>query len=143
MIDKWDRRFLSLAETIAQWSKDPSTKVGAVITDEKKVVSLGYNGFPAGVIDCESRLQDRELKLRMTVHAEANAILTSKVDLVGTTIYCSKPPCASCCGLIIQAGIERVVYTPSPDLNFNLRWEKEMVAAREMFDEAGVDIEHA
>ena len=62
-LDKWDHRFLALAEHISHWSKDPSTKVGAVITHRsKRVVSMGFNGLPAGVEDTEERLTNREIK---------------------------------------------------------------------------------
>ena len=71
----WDQRFLDLAEHIAQWSKDPRTKVGAVIVDEKKrVVSVGYNGFPRGVDDNPDRYEDRTAKLLFVAHAERNAL---------------------------------------------------------------------
>src|SRR3990172_2103187 len=74
-LDAWDSRFLRLAEFVAQWSKDPNTKVGAVIVDgTHRIVSLGFNGFPRGVDDDE-RLRNRELKLKLMVHAEMNAIL--------------------------------------------------------------------
>ena len=77
MLDKWDHRFLALAEHISNWSKDPSTQVGAVITHtrSKRVVSMGFNGFPAGVEDTRERLDDRETKYEMVVHAEQNALM--------------------------------------------------------------------
>ena len=67
---RWDLRFIEMASLVASWSKDPSTKVGAVITNDKNhVVSLGFNGFPRGV---EDRLNvNRETKLARTIHAEA------------------------------------------------------------------------
>ncbi len=65
----WNKRFLDLAEHVASWSKDPSTKVGAVVVDEKKrVVSLGYNGFPRGVLDIDSRYNDRDTKHLFVAH---------------------------------------------------------------------------
>ena len=76
MITPWDRRFLGLAAHIATWSKDPSTKVGAVIVrPNKTIVSVGFNGLPRGVDDLDSRYNERALKYAMTVHAEANARL--------------------------------------------------------------------
>jgi len=75
-ISKWDDRFLSLTQFIASWSKDPSTKVGAVIADQNnRIVSMGYNGLPVGVKDHTERYSDRERKLAMIVHGEMNAIL--------------------------------------------------------------------
>ena len=74
----WDDRYLSLAQQVSTWSKDPSTKVGCVIIDDYgRPVSFGYNGFAKGVDDSESRLLDRPTKLRYTIHAENNAILSA------------------------------------------------------------------
>ena len=76
MIDKWHLRFLRLAREVSSWSKDPSTQVGCVIVDQsKRVISLGFNGLPAGLHDTAGRLLDRELKLALTIHAEENALL--------------------------------------------------------------------
>jgi dCMP deaminase len=110
---KWDNRFLNLAYTVEQWSKDPSMKVGAVIVDSSnRVLGIGYNGFPRGVKDTEERYADRlGFKYPAVVHAEVNAILNSYVDLRGATLYCSTGvPCPDCAGPIIQAGITRVVF---------------------------------
>ena len=75
-MDNWDKRFLDLAEHVAGWSKDPSTQVGCVIVNDKRVVvGLGYNGFPRGVEDTPERLNDRPTKYLMVQHAEVNAIL--------------------------------------------------------------------
>ena len=68
-ISKWDKRFLGLAAHVAEWSKDPSTQVGAVVANGKKVVSLGFNGFPQGLSD-DHRLHDRETKYSLVLHAE-------------------------------------------------------------------------
>ena len=75
ILKKWDLRFLEMARNAASWSKDPSTKVGAIIVDDdKRVISVGYNGFPKGVRDDE-RLDDRQEKYKIIVHAERNALL--------------------------------------------------------------------
>lgn len=136
-ISTWDRRFLSVASLIATWSKDPSTKVGAVIVDqERRVVSLGYNGFPKGISD-DKRLDKREIKYKMVVHAECNALLFAAKDLAGCTIY-THPfmPCPTCAGMIIQSGITRVVSLE----NKNWRWQEEFETSRKMFKEAGIDL---
>ena len=74
--DKWDRRFVDLARYVASWSKDPSTKTGAVIVDDyNRIVSVGYNGFPRGIRDDEERLSNRDVKLSLMVHCEINAII--------------------------------------------------------------------
>ena len=83
---KWDKRFLDLSQLISSWSKDPSTKVGAVVVDDdRRVISLGYNGFPRGVSDDE-RLDNRESKYKIVTHAEANALLFASESLKGYTI---------------------------------------------------------
>jgi dCMP deaminase len=136
-LDKWDSRFLKLAHFIAEWSRDPSTKVGAVIVKDKRIVSSGFNGFPAGVNDLLERYEDREEKLLMTVHAGANAIVSAGEPLLVCTIYVTRPPCASCAGKIIQAGIKKVICSPAPE-GFFERWKKDMNASSTMFHEAGV-----
>jgi dCMP deaminase len=133
---KWDTRFLELATLVSTWSKDPSTKVGAVIVDDnKRVVSVGFNGFPRGVKDDFTRYEDRELKLKMVVHAEINAILFAKQPLDGCTLYTVPfQPCSRCAAQVIQSGIKRVVTFESD----NPRWLDEFRTAQIMFDESGV-----
>ena len=137
----WDKRFLGLAENVSTWSKDPSTQVGACITDNKnRVVSVGYNGFPRGVDDNKDYLNDRNKKLQRTVHAEPNAILFAQKDLTGHSIYTYPfQPCHNCAALIIQAGITKVV-APAASDELKERWHESMVAAEEMFEEAGVEL---
>jgi len=135
-MDKWTQRFLDLAKLVASWSKDPSTKCGAVIVDQRnRIVSLGYNGFPAGVDDTMERLADRDVKLKMVRHAEINAIQFATRDLSGCTMYTwPVPPCAQCAGAIIQAGISRVI-APKPSDDFATRWADDLKLMREMFAE--------
>ncbi len=84
MNEKWDKRFLELAKHVSLWSKDPSTKTGSVIVDQKRrVVSGGYNGLPIGVEDLDERLNNREIKYKMIVHCERNALLFANRDLGG------------------------------------------------------------
>ena len=136
---KWDLRFLTLAEHVAEWSKDPSTKVGAVIVrPDKTVAAVGYNGFPRGCSDAELFYRDREDKLARTVHAELNAILTAQEPVRGYTIYCSHHPCANCTACIIQAGIKRVVYQEHVELEN--RWGDSMARADVMLSEAHIDV---
>jgi dCMP deaminase len=139
-VDKWDARFLGLAEHIAGWSKDPSTGVGCVTVDQNnRVVSLGFNGLPRGVQDSEERLETRELKLQITIHAEINAILFAQQSLSGCTLYTwPLAPCAHCAAVIIQSGLARVVST-APDLDTAMRWKSSNQLARELFEEAGVE----
>ena len=110
--EKWDKRFLGMAQFVSTWSKDPSTKVGAVITDgTKKVVSLGYNGLPQWVEDNPDILFNREEKYKYIIHAEVNAILQANKDnfFAGTIYTYPFLTCPQCAAMIIQAGIMRVV----------------------------------
>ena len=132
----WDRRFLQLAELISSWSKDPSTKVGTVITKGNKIISLGYNGFPSK-IDDDSRLLDREEKYKIIIHAERNAILFANQSLDNCTIY-TYPfmPCSSCASLIIQSGISRVVsYSTIPE-----RWKESFELSKNLLKEAKIPL---
>ena len=133
----WDQRFLELAEHVAGWSKDPSTKVGAVITDNNKIVSIGFNGLPQGVQDLDERLQNRDLKYKMIVHGEVNAMHFAERSIRGCTLY-TWPfmPCPVCAGQVIQRGIVRVV-APRSD---NPRWVESFEISQLMFKEAGVQL---
>lgn len=139
---KWHTRFIGLAIHVAGWSKDPSTKVGAVIVDdERRVVSLGYNGLPRGVHDDSTILNNKELKLQIVKHAEENAILNSLLRPAGCTIYVTHHPCASCAGSIIQSGISRVVFPTVPlDNTFSQRWQESILLAQKILEEAGVEV---
>jgi len=138
---KWDLRFLFLCKVIGNWSKDPRRKVGSVIVrEDKTIVSLGFNGFPHGVVDYEERYNDRKIKLDMIVHAEANAILKASSENLKNCILYSYPlfPCNECTKMIIQTGIKQVV-SISPDSNDNYWMEKFMIS-KTMMDEAGVSV---
>ncbi len=136
-LSKWDRRFLGLASHVAEWSKDPSTQVGAVVAKGNKVVSLGFNGFPQGLSD-DKRLHDRETKYSLVLHAEENALLFSRSDLSGNTIYVYPlPPCSRCAAKIIQTGISRVVTTIPDEMS---RWEESVALTRLIFEEAGIEM---
>lgn len=115
MSEKWHKRFLALAANVATWSKDPSTQVGCVLVNSKlQVVAMGYNGFPRGVGDEKERYDDRPTKYAMVVHAEANAILNAVGSVQGAVAYVTHRPCASCSGLLIQAGIRSIITNPTP-----------------------------
>ena len=136
MTVKWHYRHMAAAELVASWSKDPSTKVGARIVDDKyRVISEGFNGPPRGVNDDPTI--DRETKLRRTIHAEKNAILFAHRDLTGATLYVTHFPCSQCAAFIVQAGIKEVVtYTPEP--SFHERWRADIEEAQRIFRDAGV-----
>lgn len=132
----WPQYFMRLALVAAGKSKDPSTRVGAVIADQQnRVVSIGYNGPPRGTDDTHG---DRESRLRRTIHAEANAILFAQRPLQGHSLYVTHHPCASCAGLIVQAGIA-AVYHPPIDAGFVARWYDSLMESRKLLSEAGVE----
>ena len=137
-MNKWDCNFLALANTVSMFSKDPSTKVGAVIVnDDNKIISTGYNGFPRGIKD-DHRLDNRAQKYDLIVHAEANAIIHAKEPLDGCTIYTMPfQPCSRCAGLIIQAGIRRVVSVPHKEA----RWSENFRLAHDMLTEARIIVD--
>lgn len=138
-LNKWDERFLSLAENVAQWSKDPSTKVGCVIVREDLTIAgTGYNGFPRGMCDHKELYEDRETKYSRTIHAEVNAVLNSHGPLEGCTAYVTAPPCTNCALVLIQKGIDRVVCCrPSEDL-LN-RWADSINKTKGFFAEVEVE----
>ena len=139
-LSSWDKRFLDLAELVSSWSKDPSTKVGAVIVDDKNIiVSVGFNGFPKGIED-DDRLYNRDSKYQIIIHAENNALMFAKRPLDNCTLY-TYPfmPCPRCAGMIIQSGIKRVVsYKNTIDRH---RWELDFSISRELFCEANIQLE--
>lgn len=135
-------RYTSFAHAAQALSKDPSTKVGAVVLDDDcNVLIVGYNGFPRGVTDSPKRYADRDTKYAMIVHAEANAVAQAArtgVRLMGATmVVTGLYPCSDCAGLIIQAGIKRVI---APKVCASHRWATSWVTAKTMLDEAGVEI---
>lgn len=137
----WDQRFLDLAQHVAGWSKDPSTKVGAVIADpaDRRVLSMGFNGFPRGIADIPGRLNDRTLKLQFVAHAERNALDQAEQPVKGMTLYSTLFPCAECCKSIIQRGIKRV-HTCAPGSEQWKRWESSMRFSAVLLGEAGVQL---
>lgn len=137
--DKWDFRYLRMAKLVASWSKDPNSKVGAVIIRQNRVVASGFNGFPQEVRDTHSRLEDSDIKLEMVVHAEINALVVAGRSCEGATIYVSgKPVCARCAGPIIQSGIKRVVAPHPSTVETTSKWRRTGEIAAQMFAEAGV-----
>lgn len=111
----WDEYFMGVALLSAKRSKDPNTKVGAcIVNEDKRIIGIGYNGFPHGCSDEEfpwERDADYlDNKYPYVVHAEANAILNSTTSLKNSTIYVSLFPCNECGKIIIQSGITEIVY---------------------------------
>ncbi len=137
----WDQRFLQMARNVASWSKDPSTKVGAVAVRDRRMLVSGFNGLPTGVLDTDARLKDRDQRLKLTTHAEANCVAFAAragICLNGATVYVwPLMTCSQCAALLIQAGIGKVVV---PDYVEPQRWQESFDLARAMFIEAGVSV---
>lgn len=136
----WDEYFMGLAHLSALRSKDPNTQVGSAIVDENhRVVSVGYNGFPTGVSDDEfpwSREGDvLTSKYAFVVHAELNAILNSQRSVRGCTIYVSLFPCNECAKAIIQSGIKKIVYESDKYNGVDTN-----IASKRMLKAAGVEL---
>lgn len=157
---KWDRRFLELAEHVAGWSKDRSTQVGAVIVgSRRRVLSMGYNGFCRGVDDTDETLHQRPEKYFWAEHGERNAIYNATESLEGATIYVSAwknaekdvchsgdifdlypagnlPICMDCARAIVQVGIKRVVVW-GPIFHAP-QWADHITRTPDLFRQAGV-----
>lgn len=134
----WDNKFMELANFLRSWSKDPSSKVGAVIADPEthRVIGLGYNGLPKGIDD--DKILSREEKLSIVVHAEVNALLNSNGCVYGMTLYSTHQPCSQCAAKIINAGIKRVVFNTHDD--FDKRWGHR---GSDLLKEAGIEVCYA
>ncbi|MBR6027564.1 MAG: cytidine/deoxycytidylate deaminase family protein [Clostridia bacterium] len=145
-MDKWDRRFMEMAHTISGWSScfRPGRAIGCVIVQNKRIMTTGYNGAPAGVRTCRDKgecMRDRlgipsgtRAEVCYATHAEQNAIIQAArlgVSIDGATLYCTHQPCSICTKMIINAGIRRVVYQEGYPDAFSL----------ELFEEAGVALE--
>lgn len=138
MISKWAQRFYQMAELVGSWSKDPSTQVGAVITENNRIVSLGFNGYPHGISD-SAGTDNRELKLLKTIHAEENALLYARRGLSGCEIWVTHFPCPSCAAKIIQTGISRV-HCPEQTEDYLSRWGEKVKVSQDMFTQADVQV---
>ena len=138
MNEKWDKRFLELAQSFARWSKDPSTAVGCcLVDDDKRILSDGYNGFCRGANDDPAIYADRPKKWARVIHAEANAVAAAArngVPTKGATAYVTHPCCAQCAGLLIQAGVTRIVW---PLIDLKPEWLPSVESALSLFIEAG------
>lgn len=140
----WDLRFMKLADDVAKWSKDRSTGVGAVIVNDKDIISMGYNGFPRGCNDDIEERHQRPLKYQWTAHAEENAIVNAArkgIKTMGTTMYLNWFPCDRCAGMIVNAGIKRIVCNKEPDFTNTVFGESFKIAVQKL-NEGGVEISY-
>jgi dCMP deaminase len=144
VIHKWDLRYLELARSISSWSKDPSTKVGAVtVGNQGQILSQGYNGFPRKIKDTPERLNDRSVKLKHVVHAEMNCIYNATlngVSLDKADLYVfGLPVCSECAKGVIQVGIKRVIMCHPATIDE--RWRDSFADTEQMFSEAGLSVQ--
>lgn len=140
--DSWDQKFMTLVFQVASWSKDESTQVGAVIVGpSNKIISVGYNGIPAGVKETPKRLK-APLKYLFTEHAERNAIYQTSSCLENCKMYLPISPCADCARAILTKGIQEIVVSRYWDqiLDRQPQWEESIKAGRKMLLEKGVKI---
>ena len=151
MMDKWDARFMEMAHVIAGWAScyQENRKIGAVIVKNKRIMTTGYNGAPAGVKTCVERGECLRRKLNIpsgqrqelcyAVHAEQNAIIQAAklgVSIDGATLYCTHQPCVMCAKMIVNSGIVRVVYQEGYPDEFALEILKEGGVALERYEPA-------
>jgi len=145
IIPNWDYKYCELARHIADWSKDPSTRVGAITVGQHgQILSQGYNGFPRGISDTSERLSNKDEKYKYVVHAEMNCIYNAclnGVSLNDATLYVyGLPVCSDCAKGVIQVGIKNVViYTPELAIEeLQGKWIESFLITSGMFDESGV-----
>jgi dCMP deaminase len=144
MFNKWNERYMAMAKEVAQWSKDPNTKVGAVAVGTKgQILSQGFNGFPRGILDLPERLNEREVKYQFVVHAEMNVIYNatySGVSLDGAKLYVyGLPVCNECAKGIIQVGIKEV-YVAQECIDLRPHWLESYQKTLDMFNEVGIKV---
>ena len=145
-MDKWDVRFMEMTRLVSTWSScfKPNRQVGAVVVRDKRILTTGYNGAPAGVQSCKERGECLREKLGIAsgtrqemcyaTHAEQNAIIQAAklgLTLEGATLYCTHQPCSMCTRIIINSGIKRVVYEQGYPDPFSIA----------LFEEAGILLE--
>ena len=138
--ERWQEYFIKELHLIASMSRDLDTKVGAIIidTEEKVVISKGYNDLPRGVFHHVTR-NSRPLKYKYTVHAEQNALynaLYSGVKVKGMTMLCTLFSCTTCCGGVIQSGVTEFV-CPTPDWDYP-SLKDDFPITKAMYEESGV-----
>ena len=140
-LSKWDRRFMKIAEEVASWSKDPSTKTGSVlISPDRKDIIVGYNGFASKMKDSVKLYNNREVKYSRIIHCEVNALILAKRSVEGYFLY-NFPllSCDRCAVQMIQAGIVRTV-CPMPTKDQLSRWGTAFKKSLSYFKEAGVEV---
>ena len=135
-MDKWDERYLRIAKEVGSWSKDPRTKVGAILVRNKRVINTGYNGIPLHVDEAPPERHEAPEKYFYYEHAERNVLCNT--DARQATIYTTLFPCSDCTRGIIQSGVRRVVIDPEGE--HRPHWEESFQRSRAMLVEAGIEV---
>ena len=135
----WDEYFMEITELVSKRSTCLRRKVGAVIVQDKRILTTGYNGAPRGLLHClevgclreEKEVASGERQeLCRGLHAEQNAIVQAAlygISIKGSILYCTTQPCVTCAKMIINAGIKRIIYKE--------KYRDEL--ARKLFKESG------
>lgn len=139
----WKSRWMSLAFEVAGWSKDPSTKHGCVLVNDNRQISFGYNGMPAKTDDAVLHTSQ---KYDVVQHSEGNAVTNAARCghcTAGSTAFVTGQPCPHCLGLLINAGVERVIYHPlwSTILEEDDRWLNMSQLFHKLVKESKIDVE--
>lgn len=141
----WDEYFINIADVVRQKSKDPSSKIGAIIVGpNNNIISTGFNGFPRGIDETISERWERPIKYDFVEHAERNAIYNAArhgIRLENSTLYLvgfgyPTVPCINCTKAVIQSGIRRVV---GYAYKANESWIDELVFSKNLLDEAKIE----
>jgi len=126
-------------------SKDPNTKIGAVLTADDRAIATGFNGFARKVKDYRHRYADRATKHKFVCHAEANAVATAARlgrATLGSTLYTQGIPCHECCKMLIQAGVKKIViHGRWPNLFHDEKWRESVELSKTMMGEANIELE--
>ncbi len=128
----------------AERSKDPSTKIGAVLVKDKNIIGSGYNGFARKVLDLPERYNNREIKYKFVCHAEANAILTCArlgIQTLDSILYTNGISCHECSKSIIQGGVKEIVVHTHWPMNHS-KWIDSVEISKIMLEEAGIKIRY-
>jgi dCMP deaminase len=136
-------KYMDIAHSIAQMSKDQKTKVGAlIIGPDGEGGPWGYNGIPRNMDDGEWYRHQQPFKTMFFEHAERNAIYTAArtgYQTINCTLVVTKFPCADCARAIIQCGFKRIITVPADAKSRT--WAASQTYARLMFDEAGIEVQ--
>ena len=143
----WNSYFINIADMVREKSKDPSSKIGAVIVGpEQQLISTGFNGFPRGIDETDLTRWERPIKYQFIEHAERNAIYNAArhgISLRGCIMYLvglgpPTVPCIECAKAVIQVGITRVVGYAAKEVSES--WVDDLSFANDLLIEAGVEV---